>query len=231
MRKILQGVALALLLTTPLWTAIPLPPARGIQSQDQKYIKAIDGKLLEQPISVEAFVKQLSKVNKKPTRRNGKRLTVASPNEREAKQEVSTLNSLSSPDRDPWVNITKPQNGTDFPYNNQTGCTVTIEWQASASAGIERFMIDWTVEEERNEAQVIENGSLRMAQHTYTYYRENHTVRLTAVDGRGKRASDAMLIKDSIPSPPKIHWQGEGPVWDEERPPVRGGLHTPPKQP
>ncbi|NIQ05371.1 MAG: hypothetical protein GWO20_06485 [Candidatus Korarchaeota archaeon] len=196
MKKI-QGTLIACLLTIAILTSMPLAPARGIQSQDQKYIKAIDGKLLEQPITVEAFVKQLSKANKKPTRENDKRLIVASPNEREANQEASTLSIVSSPDRDPWVNITKPQNGTDFPYNNQTGCTVTIEWNTSASAGIERFTIDWTVGEERNEIQVIENGSVRMATHTYTYHRANHTIRLTVVDGHGETDSDTVFIRDS----------------------------------
>ncbi|NIQ05255.1 MAG: hypothetical protein GWO20_05875 [Candidatus Korarchaeota archaeon] len=56
MKKI-QGTLIACLLTIAILTSMPLAPARGIPSQDQKYIKAIDGKLLEKPIPVENFVR------------------------------------------------------------------------------------------------------------------------------------------------------------------------------
>ncbi|NIU83927.1 MAG: hypothetical protein GWN64_10755 [Candidatus Thorarchaeota archaeon] len=82
MRKIPQGVFLTLLLTTSLWTAMPLTPAQEEKEQDRTYIKAIDGRILETPILVKRFVRQLNKAKGKPTRKNRKRPTDTLPNER-----------------------------------------------------------------------------------------------------------------------------------------------------
>ncbi len=212
MRKI-QGALTALLLITSILTSMPLAHTQETNEktrQEQTFITEFNGSKLKNPVPIAEFFSDFAgkraKQQGKQEREEKKSLTIEA-SQASKKKEIAErgVRSLFTQSQDPYINITFPPNGTNFAWDNQTQtCNVSIRWITNSTQQIERFTIDWALGEGRNETQVIENGSVRMATHTYTYYRANHTIRLTVVDGRRKRDSDAVLIKDSIPSPPSL---------------------------